>query len=40
MARTQKSFNQGRSYNHQEPSQREWSNGDNDNDDPNSQPFQ
>ena len=40
MARTQKAFNQGRSYNHQEPTQGEWSNGDNDNDDPNGQPFQ
>ena len=40
MARTQKAFNQGCSYNHQEPSQGEWSNGDNDNDDPNGQPFQ
>ena len=40
MARTQKAFNQGRSYNHQEPTQDEWSNGENDNDDPNGQPFQ
>ena len=40
MARTQKAFNQGRSYNHQEPTQGEWSNGENDNDDPHSQPFQ
>ena len=40
MARTQKAFNQGCSYNHQDPNQGEWSNGDNDNDDPNGQPFQ
>ena len=40
MVQTQKAFNQGHSYNHQEPSRGEWSNGDNDNDDPNSQPFQ
>ena len=40
MARTQKAFNQGRSYNHQDPAQEEWSNGDNDNNDPNGQPFQ
>ena len=35
-----KAFNQGCSYNHQDPSQGEWSNGDNDNNDPNGQPFQ
>ena len=40
MARTQKAFNQGCSYNHQDPTQGEWSTGENDNDDPNGQPFQ
>ena len=40
MARTQKAFNQGRSHNHQDPNQGEWSNGDTDNNDPNGQPFQ
>ena len=40
MARTQKAFNQGCSYNHQDPNQGEWSNGDNDNNGPNGQPFQ
>ena len=40
MACTQKAFNQGRSYNHQDPNQGEWSNGDTDNNDPNGQPFQ
>ena len=40
MAHTQKAFNQGHSYNHQDPSQGEWSNGDTDNNDPNGQPFQ
>ena len=40
MACTQKAFNQGRSYNHQDPTQGEWSNGDTDNNDPNGQPFQ
>ena len=35
MARTQKAFNQGCSYNHQDPHEGEWSNGDNDNNDPN-----
>ena len=40
MACTQKDFNQGRSYNHQDPNQGEWSNGNNDNNDPNGQPFQ
>ena len=40
MARTQKAFNQGRSYNHQDPNQGDWSNRDNDNEDPNGQPFQ
>ena len=39
MARTQKAFNQGHSYNHQDPNQGEWSNGDTDNNDPNGQPF-
>ena len=33
-------FNQGRSYNHQEPNHGEWSHGDTDNNDPNGQPFQ
>ena len=40
MARTQKEFNQGRSYSHQDPNHGEWSQGDNDNNDPNGQPFQ
>ena len=40
MARTQKAFNQGRSYSHQDPNHGEWSQGDNDNNDPNGQPFQ
>ena len=40
MARTQKAFNQGHSYNHQDPNQGDWSTGDNDNNDPNGQPFQ
>ena len=40
MARTQKAFNQGRSYSHQDPNHGEWSQGDNDNNDPNGQSFQ
>ena len=40
MARTQKAFNQGRSYSHQDPNHGEWSQGDTDNNDPNGQPFQ
>ena len=40
MARTQKAFNQGRSYSHQDPNHGEWSQGDNDTNDPNGQPFQ
>ena len=40
MARTQKALNQGHSYNHQDSNQGEWSNGNNDNNDPNGQPFQ
>ena len=40
MARTQKAVNQGRSYSHQDPNNREWSQGDGDNNDPNGQPFQ
>ena len=40
MARTQKAFNQGRSYSHQDPNQGEWSQGESDNNDPNQQPFQ
>ena len=40
MALTQKAFNQGRSYSHQDPNHGEWSQGDNDNNDPNGQPFQ
>ena len=40
MARTQKAFNQGCSYNHQDPNNGEWSNAENDNNDPNGQPFQ
>ena len=39
MARTQKAFNQGRSYSHQDPNHGEWSQGDNDNNDPNGQSF-
>ena len=40
MARTQKAFNQGRSYSHQDPNHGEWSQGDTDNNDPNGPPFQ
>ena len=40
MARTQKAFNQGRSYSHQDSNHGEWSQGDNDNNDPNGQHFQ
>ena len=40
MAHTQKAFNQGCSYNHQDTNQGDWSNGENDNNDPNGQPFQ
>ena len=40
MARTQKAFNQGRSYSHQYPNQGEWSQGESNNNDPNGQPFQ
>ena len=40
MAHTQKAFNQGRSYSHQDPNHGEWSQGDNDNNYPNGQPFQ
>ena len=40
MARTQKAFNQGRPYSHQDPNHGDWSHGDNDNNDPNGQPFQ
>ena len=40
MARMQKAFNQARSYSHQDPNHGEWSQGDNDNNDPNGQPFQ
>ena len=40
MARTQKAFNQGRSYSHQDPNQGQWSQGENDNNDPTGQPFQ
>ena len=40
VARTQKVFNQGRSYSHQDSPQGEWSNGENDNEDPNGQSFQ
>ena len=40
MARTQKAFNQGRSYSQQDPNNGEWSQGDGDNNDPNGQPFQ
>ena len=38
--RTQKAFNQGRSYSHQDPNHGDWSQGENDNNDPNGQPFQ
>ena len=40
LARTQKAFNQGRSYSHQDPNHGDWSQGENDNNDPNGQPFQ
>ena len=40
MACIQKAFNQGQSHNHQDPNQGDWSTGDNDNNDPNGQPFQ
>ena len=40
IACTQKAFNQGHSYSHQDPNHGEWSHGDNDNNDPNGQPFQ
>ena len=40
MACTQKAFNQGRSYSHQDPNHGEWSQGESDNNDPNGQPFQ
>ena len=40
MAHTQKAFNQGRSYSHQDPNHGDWSHGDDDNNDPNGQPFQ
>ena len=40
MACTQKAFNQGHSYNHHDPNRGVWSNNDNDNNDPNGQPFQ
>ena len=40
MARTQKAFNQGRSYSHQDPNYGDWSQGKHDNNDPNGQPFQ
>ena len=40
MARTQKAFNQDRSYSHQDPNHGEWSQGDTDNNDPNGPPFQ
>ena len=40
MARTQKAFNQGRSYSHQDPNHGEWSQGESDKNDPNGQPFQ
>ena len=40
MAHTQKAFNQGRLYSHQDPNHGEWSQGESDNNDPNGQPFQ
>ena len=39
MACTQKAFNQGHSYNHQDINLNDWSNGENDNNDLNGQPF-
>ena len=35
-----KAFNQGRSYSHQDPNHGDWSHGDDDNNNPNGQPFQ
>ena len=35
-----KKADQGRSYSHQDPNHGDWSHGDNDNNDPNGQPFQ
>ena len=40
MTRTQKAFSQGRSYNHTDPGQQEWADGENDNENPNDQLFQ
>ena len=40
LSRTQKAFNKGRSYSHTDPGQAEWATGENDNEDPNDQPFQ
>ena len=40
LSRTQKAFSKARSYNHTDPSQAEWATGENDNEDPNDQPFQ
>ena len=40
MARTQKAFNQGRSYSHQDPNHGEWSQGESDNNEPNGQHVQ
>ena len=40
MACTQKAFNQGRSYSHQDLNHGEWSHGDKDDNDPNGQSFQ
>ena len=40
VTRTQKAFNHGRSYNHTDPGQQEWADGEDDNENPNDQPFQ
>ena len=40
MAQTQKAFNQGRSYSHQDLNHGEWSHGNNDDNDPYGQSFQ
>ena len=40
ISQTQKAFSQGQSYNHTDPGQAEWATGENDNEDPNDQPFQ
>ena len=40
LSRTQKAFSQGHSYNHADPNQGHWATGEDDNEDPNDQPFQ